>query len=81
MKSKIVHQKIPTDENGRNIMPIDEVTMFHKSVQNLLPDDYTLITSPFDTKILGDEDIILIGCKQYTGKELLEIIEKGNSTP
>jgi len=73
----ILHQKIPINSNGENLLKLKEIARIHESIKNVLPKDYILITSPTDIiKIDGDLKIINIDCKEYSYNELIEIIEK-----
>ena len=46
-------------------------------VEKELNDEYLLVTTPTDLSVIdGDQIVITIDTKPYTGSELLEIIEK-----
>jgi len=56
---------------------MDIIALHHKSIKNVLPSDYILITSPFDLQsITNDTVVITIDSKEYTYDELMQIIEK-----
>lgn len=77
----IIHMKIPMLENAtrENQFATDMETcgQFTSLVKDLLGDEYTVISTPFDCECVdGDAKAITIDCKEYSYNELKEIIEK-----
>ena len=73
----ILHQKIPINSNGEYLLKWSEIAKIHNSINNALPEDCIVITSPTDIiKIDGDFKVIKIDCKEYSYNELMKIIEK-----
>jgi len=77
--SKIIHNKLPFDINGNILIPLDEAFKNHTFIKEALGDDYIVITSPTELKVIdGDAKIIAINCKKYSYKELMDIIDKAS---
>jgi hypothetical protein len=77
--SNILFQKVPTNEKGNILLDLEQISLIHNCIKNIIPKDYTLITSPMEIqKLDGDFKFVMIGCKIYTYNELMETIEKAS---
>jgi hypothetical protein len=78
--SKILHQKIPMDKkNGCMLISSSTALKLHNSIQECLPEDYILITTPTDLNIIdGGDTMLVIDAKEYSYDELTDIIEKAS---
>lgn len=55
----------------------EEVHTYYENIKELLGDDYTVFASPFHVTFdCEDDDAFSIDCKDYTHKELKEILDK-----
>jgi hypothetical protein len=82
IEKKIVINKVPVDGYGCCIFTAEELENIHKSIQNMLGDEYLVITCPTDLELLnrnGDEFFMKINCKDYSFNELMEIINEYES--
>ena len=74
---KIIHLKLPIDENHNIVYTQETVRKAMDKIQNKVGDDYIVISTVFDIELLDkDEKIINIDCNEYSYNELQEIIEK-----
>lgn len=48
---KIIHNKIPIDEDGNFLIDPDLVTTFHQATKDNLPENVTIATNPFEMKM------------------------------
>lgn len=77
MSKKVVHLLMPIDYKGESKIPLNTCKEYYDNIKKRLGNEYIVIMSPFETKIInGDNEIININFKDYTYKELIEIIEK-----
>jgi len=77
LNKTIIHSKIPVDDSGRFLIPLNQIARYVENMKSILPENCILITTPFDTtKVDGDATIVNIDCKKYSFNELMEIIEK-----
>jgi len=77
---KIIHQKIPLEKNSGNmIMDYTIAKGLHEHIQELVGDDYIVVTTPTELDLLDEnEKIISIEAKKYSLKEITKIINKYN---
>lgn len=76
---KILHQRFNKGE-----FTYATINQYHtwikELVHNELNDEYLVITTPTDLEVLDENAVVIkINAKEYTTKELLEIIEKANN--
>lgn len=71
----IIHNKVS------DATSVIDLQMSHNHVQELLGDEYTLITSRTDLSVIdGDAKIIIIENKNYSYNELMSLINKNESS-
>ena len=79
MSKTIIHQKLPTTEHGSNTMPYKTIKSLHDNVQNIVGEDYIVITTPTELNVLdGDAKIFMIEAKYYSYNELKEMMDRFN---
>ena len=72
-------KKIIVQEFEMGKFTFQQLSQQHENLQNYLPEDYILITTPFKTYMANPEDkLIYIQDKSYSAEELLEVIEKAD---
>lgn len=69
---KIVHIQFDPERQS-----FEEVHTYYENIKEFLGDDYTVFASPFHITFDCEDDAALsIDCKDYTHKELKEILDK-----
>jgi hypothetical protein len=72
---KIIHNKLPMDQYGNSILCDEEIEIIHNTIQDMLGNDYIVITTPTDISLINSDDIIIkIDCKDYTYNDLIALI-------
>lgn len=73
---KVIHFKIPLDEDGYSILPHDLIHNFAEYVDSRIPDEYSVVFTPFTMQTLDangnfiDVDIPKIEFKEFVRKYL-----------
>lgn len=69
---KIVHIQFDLERQS-----FEEIRAYYENIKELLGDNYTVFASPFHVTFDCEDDVALsIDCKDYTYKELEEILDK-----
>lgn len=84
---KLLHQRIPTDNDGKMLMPADISKMYHQGVKAIAPEGVGVATTPMDIKpiTLGDgkmknqEYLQKLKTKIYDNAGISDDLFNGNS--
>jgi hypothetical protein len=67
---KLIHNKIPTDKDGRPLMTKDEIKDYHDSCKEHVPDNVAPITNPFETEGIN------LDSAQKTSLNIVDVAKK-----